>query len=134
MDLATRRTRRHPGSGLRLKKERGTNPESPVVVRKTAARKKRRLPPETLEVAGYILVLTTRTETDAANILELYRYRWQIERAFKRLRSLLQLGHLKTTDPEGAKAWLQGQLLIAVGERFSPRSYFLRATPKAPLA
>jgi IS4 transposase len=101
-------------------------------LRKTAARKNRQLQPETLEAAGYVLVLTTLIEVDAAAILELYRYRWQIELAFKRLKSLLQLGHLKKTDPEGAKAWLQGKLLvaaliemlIAVGERFSPWGYF----------
>jgi hypothetical protein len=63
----------------------------------------------------------------------MYRHRWQIELAFKRLKSLLHLGHLKKTDPVGAKAWLQGKLfvatlietLIVVGERFSPWGYFL---------
>ena len=91
------------------------------------------LQPETMEVAGYVVVLTTLAEPDAATILEWYRYRWQIELAFNRLKSLLHLGHLKKTDPEGAKAWLQGKLLvatliemlIAVGERFSPWGYFL---------
>jgi hypothetical protein len=34
--------------------------------------------------------------------------------AFKRLKSLLQVGHLKKTDPIGAKAWLQGKLLVAI--------------------
>ena len=89
--------------------------------------------PETVEAAGYVIVLTTLCEVEPALILELYRYRWQIELAFKRLKSLLQLGHLKKTDPVGAKAWLQGKLfvatliemLIAVGERFSPWGYFL---------
>ncbi|WP_325344740.1 transposase [Xylophilus sp.] len=66
-------------------------------------------------------------------MLELYRHRWQIELAFKRLKSLLQLGHLKKSDPQGAKAWLQGKVfvslliesLLVVGERFSPWGYFL---------
>ena len=70
-----------------------------------------------------------------------YRYRWQVELAFKRLKSLLHLGHLKKTDPVGAKAWLQGKLfvatlietLIAVGERFSPWGYFLAEGRPAPL-
>ena len=52
---------------------------------------------------------------------------WQIEWVFKRLKSLLPMGHLKKTDPQGAKTWLQGKLLvtalieklIAIGERFS---------------
>lgn len=110
-------------------------------MRKTAARKNRQLKPETLEAAGYVLVLTTLMDTPAQDILELYRYRWQIELTFKRLKSLLRLGHLKKTDPEGAKAWLQGKIcvaalietLIAVGERFSPWGYFCHSPAKTPL-
>jgi hypothetical protein len=102
-------------------------------LRQTAARKGRTLQPETLEAAGYVIVLTTLLGVAPELILELYRYRWQIELAFKRLKSLLHLGHLKKTDPVGAKAWLQGKLfvatlietLIAVGERFSPWGYFV---------
>ncbi len=82
-------------------------------------------------MAGYVVVLTTLQDVEPEVILELYRFRWQIELAFKRLKSLLQLGHLKKTDPAGAKAWLQGklfvaaliELLIATGERFSPWGY-----------
>jgi hypothetical protein len=64
-------------------------------------------------------------------VLELYRGRWRVELGFKRLKSLLALGHLRKTDPEGAKAWLQGKLLVAcliealisAGERFFPWGY-----------
>jgi hypothetical protein len=96
------------------------------------ARKKQHTPmPETLEVAGYVIVLTTLMEPSAQAIMEFYRRRWQIELSFKRLKSLLQLGHLKKTDKEGAKAWLQGKLLVAclietlifTAERFSPWGY-----------
>jgi hypothetical protein len=96
------------------------------------ANKKQRTPmPETLEIAGYVIVLTTLMQPSAAAIMEFYRRRWQIELAFKRLKSLLQLGHLKKTDKEGAKAWLQGKLLVAclietlilTAERFSPWGY-----------
>jgi hypothetical protein len=63
--------------------------------------------------------------------MEFYRRRWQIELAFKRLKSLLQLGHLKKIDKAGAKAWLQGKLLVAclietlilTAERFPPWGY-----------
>lgn len=106
-------------------------------LRQTAARKGRALQPDTLEAAGYVIVLTTLPDVPAWQILELYRYRWQVELAFKRLKSLLHLGHLKKTDPVGAKAWLQGKLfvaalietLIAVGERFSPWGYFQSRAP-----
>lgn len=93
--------------------------------------------PETLESAEYIFVFTTLPETcSASDVLETYRARWQIELAFKRLKSLLGLGHLKKMDPEGAKAWLHGKLfvamlietMIACGETFSPWGY---PTPKS---
>jgi Transposase DDE domain len=96
------------------------------------ARKKRRsVQPKTLEAAGYVIVVTTLAEPTAAAIMEFYRRRWQIELAFKRLKSLLQLGHLKKTDKDGAKAWLQGKMLVAclieklilTAEQFSPWGY-----------
>ena len=97
------------------------------------SRKGHQVQPETLEAAGYIFVFTTLSAArcKAETVLEMYRGRWQVELAFKRLKSLLDLGHLKKTDPEGAKAWLQGKLLvafliealIAAGERFSPWGY-----------
>lgn len=96
------------------------------------ARKKRRTAkPETLEAAGYVIVITTLFEPDADQIMEFYRKRWQVELAFKRLKSLLQLGHLKKTDEQGAMAWLQGKLMVAclieslilTAERFSPWGY-----------
>ena len=75
--------------------------------------------------------ISSRATPSAATIMEFYRRRWQIELAFKRLKSLLQFGHLKKTDKEGAKAWLQGKLLVAclietlilTAERFSPWGY-----------
>lgn len=96
------------------------------------ARKKGRQPrPDTLEAAGYVVVLTTLAEPSAQAIMEFYRRRWQVELAFKRLKSLLQLGHLKKFDKDGARAWLQGKLLVAclieklilTAERFSPWGY-----------
>jgi hypothetical protein len=101
-------------------------------LRREAARQKRQIKPETLEGAGYICVFTTLPVTVLTTaVLEMYRGRWQIELAFKRLKSLLDIGHLKKTDMEGAKAWLQGKLMVAflidalivAGERFSPWGY-----------
>ncbi|MFC6839119.1 hypothetical protein ACFQGW_03750 [Xanthomonas theicola] len=72
-------------------------------------------------------------------LLESSRHRWQIELAFKRLKWLLPLGHPKKTDPEGAKAWLQGEAFVstliesvlAVGER-SPPGAASCPVPKTP--
>ena len=98
----------------------------------------------TLEAAGYIFVFTTlmAAQYPAETVLELYRCRWQVELAFKRLKSILATGHLKKTDPIGAQAWLQGKLLAALiiealintGERFSPWGYPLFDSSPLPMA
>ena len=96
-----------------------------------ARKKGQRNKASTLEAAGYVIVLTTLEEPPAEAIMEFYRSRWQVELAFKRLKSLLQLGHLKKFDKDGARAWLQGKLLVAclieklilTAERFSPWGY-----------
>ena len=110
------------------------------------ARKRRSIKPETLEAAGYLFVLTTLpAHFTTSTILELYRGRWQIELVFKRLKSLVGIGHLKKSDVQGAKAWLQGKLLVAfliealnsAGERFFPWGYPIAQTAAAqplPLA
>jgi len=109
-----------------------------------AHKKGHQIQPQTLQAAGYIFVFTTLGDhIPAAAILELYRGRWQVEIAFKRLKSLLALGHLKKVDPQGAKAWLQGKLLVAIlieslialAERFSPWGYpITQSAPALPLA
>lgn len=88
--------------------------------------------PETLEAASYVFVFSTLPDTIPAHtVMELYRGRWQIELAFKRLKSLVQLGHLKKIDAQAARSWLQGKLLVAfmldalleTTERISPWGY-----------
>jgi Transposase DDE domain len=100
-------------------------------IEREASRKRQQVRSETLEAAAYVIVLTTLMEPSAHAIMEFYRRRWQVELAFKRLKSLLQLGHLKKFDKQGARAWLQGKLLVAclietlilTAERFSPWGY-----------
>ena len=43
----------------------------------------------------------------------MYRGRWQIELVFKRLKSILGLGHLRKVDQQSAVAWIHGKLLVA---------------------
>jgi hypothetical protein len=91
--------------------------------------------PESLELAEYILVLTSLPpEFTCSQVLELYRCRWQIELAFKRLKSLLGAGHVPKTDDQSARAWMQAKLLTALllerllleAKIFSPWGYKLR--------
>jgi hypothetical protein len=91
--------------------------------------------PSTLELARYVMLFTTVPAGDfsAAEVLELYRSRWQIELAFKRLKTLAQLGHLPKHDEHAARSWLYGKLLLALlsqklarhGRAISPWGYSL---------
>jgi len=53
------------------------------------------------------------TEITASQIMELYRLRWQIEIAFKRLKSLFQYNDVPMQNSENAFAWFYGKLLLA---------------------
>lgn len=91
--------------------------------------------PETREYACYILVFTTLMQEVATTrqILECYRLRWQIELIFKRLKSIVQLGHVPKHDDQSSRAWLYGKLFVAllsqklarVGSAISPWGYYL---------
>ena len=65
-------------------------------VRRDAARKGNQVQPATLRFAEYVIVFTTFPEPpfSAADVLEWYRLRWQVELVFKRFKSLAQLGHV----------------------------------------
>lgn len=65
--------------------------------------------------AQYFMAWTSlNEETPAENVLGFYRSRWQIELSFKRMKSLLGLGHLPKKDPASARAWLHGKLLASL--------------------
>lgn len=70
----------------------------------------------TLEHSAWIVVLTTlgAGQMKAQEVLEWYRVRWQIELAFKRLKSLADVGHLPKKDAASSRTWVYGKLLIAL--------------------
>jgi len=47
-------------------------------------------------------------------VLNIYRYRWQVELVFKRLKSLLELGEVPKQKEESARAWMQGKIITAM--------------------
>lgn len=83
---------------------------------KSSAKKGKRLDPRTLESAGYLFVLTSvpAHRLPAAHILESYRFRWQIELAFKRLKSLLFMDELSARDPPLARTFIYAKLIAAL--------------------
>lgn len=103
--------------------------------KKEQSKKQRSLDPETLMLHRYVILATSLPESvSARQVLELYRARWQVELAFKRLKSIMGLGHLPKEDEESSKAWLHGKLLVSClaqaivdeGRFFSPWGYPLR--------
>jgi hypothetical protein len=78
------------------------------------SRKKHRITdPRTLESAGFMAVLTNLPVDQATpeQILDLYRFRWQIEMNFKDLKSVLELDTLPAKDPALARTYLYAKLL-----------------------
>lgn len=69
-----------------------------------------------LFAAGFVVLATNLPAAawSVAQVLELYRFRWQVELAFKRLKSLLALDHLRARDPELAQVYLLSKLLAAL--------------------
>ena len=85
-------------------------------LRKEAKKRGKQSDPRSLEAADYILLLTSLPADvfPAADILTLYRYRWQIEMAFKRFKSLAGLDQLPAKKPELARAWIYARLIVAI--------------------
>jgi hypothetical protein len=69
-----------------------------------------------LKAAEYIMLLTSldATEFTAGQVLDLYRLRWQIEVAFKRLKSILGFADLAAKDPQLVRACLYAKLIVAL--------------------
>jgi IS4 transposase len=135
---------------VRLQYEGRTLPGRVCAVKKSrqaAERERRRLihkgkksgskpRPETLEAAGYTFIFTTVALALLlpSQVLAAYRGRWQIEVVFKRLKSIMGLGHLRKVSDESTRAWIQGKLLVALliqtllryADSFSPWGYPIR--------
>jgi hypothetical protein len=129
-----------------------------LIVRKTAAaaaesrqrkekerNKKGSVDLRTLEASEYVMLLTSAPpeQLTTEQAFELYRFRWQIELTFKRLKSLLHFDQLPAKDTALAQVILFAKLLGALlvddyTERyvsFSPWGYFIRSeSPSLVLA
>jgi hypothetical protein len=109
-------------------------------------RGKGKVTPERLEYARYVMVFTTLPdpEASASRVLSCYRLRWQIELVFKRLKSIVQLGHVPKHSDPSSRAWLYGKLFVALladklarlGRAVSPWGYLLpeENSPPQPVA
>lgn len=103
----------------------------PPEQRQTARRKKatrakkkgKQLSARTLRLAGWWLLLTTLDASwSAADIVRLYRARWQVELLFKRLKQLLQAQAIRATSRAAGEATVRALLVAwALQERLAAR-------------
>ena len=123
-----------PGRLIVVRRSRQATRLARQKLKREASKKQYTVSRESWEAARYFFVWTTLPASFARKqVLELFRCRWQIELAFKRMKSIMALGHLPKTDPDSSRAWLHGKLfvsllverLIGAAKTFSPWGYGL---------
>ncbi len=87
-----------------------------LALRRAAIKKGKTLDPRSLIAAEFMIVVTSlpRKGYKAADILAVYRLRWQIELAFKRLKSLLHMDKMPTRNEQTSRSWLYAHLIVAL--------------------
>jgi len=82
--------------------------------------------------AVFLLTNVPADEIPTQEAREFYRLRWQIELFFKRMKSLLDLGELRSREGPTARSWILAKFILAVllvraeQEIFSPREAHLK--------
>jgi hypothetical protein len=113
-------------------------------LQRKASKRQEKVSAESWKAAQFFAIWTTLPSESfpaAIDLLNFYRLRWQIELAFKRMKSLMGLGHLPKKDPASARGWLHGKLFVSLlmermieaANAFSPWGYEVEASPQ-PLA
>ena len=125
-----------------LKKSQAAARLARVRAMATARKKHRTLQRDNLKLHDYIVILTTlpKQEFSPYQALDLYRGRWQVELAFKKLKTLLKAGHVPKSSDVSARSWMQAKILVALiiertlheAKIFSPWGY--RCKLDLPLA
>lgn len=88
----------------------------------------------TLDAADWVILVTSLAADGypAKDILDLYRWRWRIELAFKRLKSLVGLAAPPGFHEDSAKTWVLAHLLVIL--LLEPFVDELEDSPHWPLA
>lgn len=128
-----------PGRLIAIKRSAAAIRTARRRLQRKASKAQNKVSPSSWVAAQYFSVWTTLPDTFAADaVLELYRLRWQIELAFKRMKSILGLGHLPKKDAASARAWLHGKIFVSLlvermveaANSFSPWGYRLPDPPE----
>lgn len=84
-------------------------------LKRKESRKQHKISDEAKAFNEYIVIITSLPEEVPSDaILDLYRFRWQIELFFKRLKSIMDYGELPKKRAESIFGWLNGKLMIAL--------------------
>ena len=94
-------------------------------LQRRASRKGQKIDPNSLLAARFIILATSLDpeEFSAQDVFEIYRLRWQIELAFKRLKSLLHIDALPATSERGGRSWIYACLIFAIAVEQSAREF-----------
>jgi hypothetical protein len=82
------------------------------MIRKASKKQEKAAQADTIELNEYV-ILATNLEYTNAQVLELYRARWQVEQVFFRLKSLFGYGDTPNKRDDSVQAWFFGKLLLA---------------------
>lgn len=113
---------RHPSGGwiagrlIAVRRSRQATRKARHRLKRKASKRQEKVSRESWEAAQYFAAWTTLAPESfpAVRVLDFYRLRWQVELAFKRMKSLMGLGHLPKKDPASARAWLHGKLFVSL--------------------
>ncbi|MDX2224080.1 MAG: IS4 family transposase [Rhodospirillaceae bacterium] len=136
LSAALERSTRSGGQDQRVLVQHGNNrrwkprpvrllilPKPPDVARRSrqmsrneSRRGQHRHDPLAAAAAGHLILITSlpKNEYPAAEVAEIYRMRWQIELAFKRLKSLLRVDTMLAKDTNLVRAWIFAHLIVAL--------------------
>ena len=97
-------------------------------VKRKAQKKQRKLHPKTLEANQFVCLFCNDPNLSPQEIVALYRWRWQVELAFKRLKSLQGLDDMTVKHPKLCEVYLLCHVLVSLfteklnaqAERFFP--------------
>lgn len=97
-----------------IRKNREAIKSTIAKIKRKASKPYRQVSDRAIELAKHTIIFTTILDKPAKTILDWYRVRWQIELAFKRLKSIAGLGHLPKYSDASSRSWLYGKLLLSL--------------------
>jgi hypothetical protein len=84
-------------------------------VRRSGSKRQHKVDPCSILAAGFMILATSLpADIPASEICAVYRLRWQIELAFKRLKSLIRIDRIPTQTEAGGLSWLYPHLILAL--------------------